>query len=88
MAIDKELIEILCCPDTKVPLKVLSDERIAKVNEQIAQGKIKFKDGKPVDQPLEEALITEDEKTIYRVDDEIPIMLIEMGIPTEQLGDF
>lgn len=88
MAIDQELLDILCCPDTHAVLKVLPEKKIEKMNALIAQGKVKFKDDTPVEQPLQEALVTEDGKTIYRVDDEIPIMLINRGIPTEQLGDF
>ncbi len=88
MAIDKELLDILCCPESKAELKILEKERIEAINNQIAAGKVKYKDGKEVDKPLQEALITVDEKTIYRVDDEIPIMLVEMAIPAEQLGDF
>ncbi len=88
MPIDKELLEILCCPETRKDLKVLAQERIDKINEKIAAGKVKFKDGNKVEEPLQEALITDDESLIYRVDDEIPVMLVEMAIPTEQLGEF
>lgn len=88
MPVDKDLLEILCCPETKVDLKILTPDRIEKVNNKIQIGSVKFKDGKVVDKPLQEALITVDEKTIYRVDDEIPVMLLEMSIPTDQLGDF
>lgn len=88
MAVDQELLEILCCPETRQDLKVLQAERIAEINQKIAQGGVKFKDGKDVKQPLQEALITADESIIYRVDDEIPVMLVEMGIPTGQLGKF
>lgn len=88
MPIDKEFLDILRCPETRQDLRILSQERIAKVNDLIAQGKVQFKDGKPVKEPLQEALITADEAIIYRVDDEIPVMLVEMGIPTEQLGEF
>ncbi len=85
MAIDPELLEILCCPETKTELKVMTAEEIANVNSQIEKNALKYKDGKPVDKPLQEGLITVDKKTIYRVDDEIPIMLMEMGIAAEQV---
>jgi uncharacterized protein YbaR (Trm112 family) len=88
MAIDKEFLDILCCPDTKTDLKILDEEHIGEINSQISLGTVKFKDGKVVDKPLQEALITVDDKMIYRVDDEIPIMLIEKGIPTAQLESF
>jgi uncharacterized protein YbaR (Trm112 family) len=38
-------------------------------------------------EPLQEALITESSRTIYRVDDGIPVMLEEQGINTDQLPD-
>ena len=41
--------------------------------------------GAAVKKPLSEALITRDRKTIYRVDEGIPVMLIEQGIPAEQI---
>jgi uncharacterized protein YbaR (Trm112 family) len=33
-------------------------------------------------------LITRDGRTIYRVEDDIPIMLADAAIATAQLGDF
>ncbi|MFQ5632559.1 MAG: Trm112 family protein [bacterium] len=81
MAIDKQLLEILCCPKTHVPLSILPSDSLQTINENIALGKIKYADGSIVDQPLQEGLITEDGLTIYRVDDEIPIMLPDKGIP-------
>jgi uncharacterized protein YbaR (Trm112 family) len=87
MAIDKELLDILCCPETKKELKVLSSEQLTAFNAKISAKSLKYKDGTEVDKPLEEALITVDGQTIYRVDDEIPIMLVEKGIPAAQLED-
>jgi len=88
MAVKKELLEILCCPDSRVELREMTPAEIAAVNKQIAAGSVNFKDGKPVEKALQEGLITVDTKTIYRVDDEIPIMLVELGIPTDQLEQF
>ena len=39
------------------------------------------------DAPLDEALVTADGRTVYRVDDGIPVMLENLAIPTEQLAD-
>ena len=85
MPISPELLEILCCPRTKVPVQILSADRLAKLNEHIAKGSVKYYDGKTVDKPLDEGLITEDGQVIYRIDDGIPVMLLEQGILTEQL---
>jgi len=84
--IDQELLEILCCPKTKVPVELLSDDKRNTLNERIKKGEVKTVEGKKVDTPLEAGLITEDQKTIYRIDDDIPIMLIDEGIPAEQIS--
>ena len=82
---DQEFLEMLCCPQTKTPVELLPAADLAKWNEAIQAGKIKHVDGSAVKKPLTEALITRDSRTIYRVDDDIPIMLIEQGIPVDQL---
>jgi len=81
MPIDKKLLEILCCPATKVPVRPLDPERLASLNDAIAAGRIKNRAGEQLSERLEEALITEDDKTVYEVRGGIPIMLIEKGIP-------
>ncbi len=82
--IDQELLGILCCPKTKVPVEMLSDDKRNTLNERIKKGEVKTVEGKKVDTPLEAGLITEDQQTIYRIDDDIPIMLIDEGIPADQ----
>ena len=83
--IDQELLEILCCPKTKVPVEILSEDKRIALNERIAKGEIKNVEGKNVGTPLQAGLITEDQETIYRIDDDIPIMLIDEGIPAGQV---
>ncbi|MBN1543502.1 Trm112 family protein [candidate division KSB1 bacterium] len=84
MPVDKKLVEILCCPKTRVPVKLLTAEIREKANKLIRENAAVYSDGSPLDQELTEGLITQDGKTIYRVDDGIPIMIIEKGIPTDQ----
>lgn len=88
MPVDGKLLEILCCPVSRTPLKMLSADKLEKLNATIAQGAVKFVDGAPVESALHEALVTEDMKVIYPVDDGIPILLHEKGIGTTQLQDF
>ncbi len=83
--IDRELLEILCCPKTKVPVEMLSEDKLKALNDRIGRGGVKTVDGSKVDKPLDAGLITEDGKTIYRIDDDIPIMLIDEGIPADQI---
>jgi uncharacterized protein YbaR (Trm112 family) len=88
MSIDGKLLEILCCPVSKTPLTRLSAQRLKKLNKAISAGNIQYVRGEAVEQPLQEALITEDSRVIYSVIDEIPILLEERGIGTTQLQDF
>lgn len=88
MPVDRKLLEILRCPVTKLPVKTLSKDRIRKLNQLISEGEVDYVDGSIVDKPVDEALITENDRTIYRVDDNIPIMLEDQGIPTEQFKEF
>jgi uncharacterized protein YbaR (Trm112 family) len=85
MPLDKKLLEVLCCPVTKVPVLLLEEDRLKKLNEQIEEGKVRDKEGVPLEDPVEEALITQDGKTIYLVKSSIPIMLEDKGIAADQL---
>ena len=48
---------------------------------------MKYYDGSAVEEPLQEGLITEDDETVYRIEDGIPVMLVEQGIQMEQLAN-
>ena len=88
MPLDDKLLELLCCPTTKVAVKLLPKDKLDKLNELIKQGQVKFEEGSPVENPVEQALITEDNKTIYLVESDIPIMLADKAVATDQLSDF
>ncbi len=85
MPIDKKLLDILCCPETKADVAKIKEEDLKKLNDGIKAGKVLYKNGDPVEEVLSEGLITVDKKRVYRIDDDIPIMLIDKGIPFEQL---
>ena len=88
MPIDGKLLDILCCPVSKTPLTVLSPDKLEKLNAAIAQDEVLYVGGEGVQDSLQEALITEDNKVIYPVQDDIPVLLEEMGIGTAQFSDF
>lgn len=77
---DQEFLQILRCPKTQSPLELATAEELTNLNHSIREGKIKQVDGTVVKKPLTEALLTRDRKTVYRVDDGIPILVIEQGI--------
>ena len=88
MPIDGKLLEILCCPVSRTPLTRLSQARLDKLNAAINARQLRYVGGETVEANLTEALITEDSKVIYPVEDDIPMLLEERGIGTTQLQDF
>ena len=88
MPVDGKLLEILCCPVSKTPLTILRQDKLDKLNNSITSGEAMFIDGKKITSPLKEGLITEDDKVIYPVENDIPVLLEEKGIGTTQISDF
>ncbi|MEX0731042.1 MAG: Trm112 family protein [Aquisalimonadaceae bacterium] len=86
MAVDRKLMDILCCPITRQPMEPLSRDRLQRLNALIEAGEVTFADGSRVEGPLREALITRNGERIYPVDDGIPVMLEERCISTRPLS--
>lgn len=81
--IDKDLLAILCCPDTKQAVSLADDVLIAKLNAVVNRGQLKNLANKPVTESLDGGLIRADRKILYPIREDIPVMLIEEGIPLE-----
>jgi uncharacterized protein YbaR (Trm112 family) len=88
MGIDARLIDLLCCPVSRVPVVPLSSTRLAWLNARIAEGGVLSVGGAAVSATLSEGLVTTDAKVVYRVEDGIPVMLPDEGIGTTQFQDF
>ena len=82
---DKKLLEILVCPSTKVPVRLLAKDKLAILNNLIVNADVRRADGTRVDTALSAALMTEDGRTIYVIDDDIPIMLEDQAIAANQV---
>ncbi len=85
---DKRLLDILCCPVSKTPLRSLRRDELGHVNRAIGNGVVDTVDGARVGAALTDGLITTDGKVIYRIEDGIPVLLPEEGIGTTQLDGF
>lgn len=85
---DKKLLDLLVCPATRQPLALLDKGALDAVNRAIGGGGLKRNDDTLQSEPLREALVTRDRKTIYRVDDGIPVLLADEGIATGQVAGF
>ncbi|MCF7222362.1 Trm112 family protein [Marilutibacter chinensis] len=82
---DRKLLDLLVCPTTRQPLSLLDAAGLAALNAAIAAGGIVRDGGGPQSEPLTEALVTRDRKTVYRIDDGIPVLLAEDAIATAQV---
>jgi len=78
--IDKDLLQILACPESHQPLTEATAEELAGVNARIASGGVKNKGGTAVDQALEGGLVREDKQVIYPIREGIPVLLVDEGI--------
>jgi uncharacterized protein len=81
--IDKDLLSILCCPETKQDVSLADGALIAQLNEAASRGQLKNKANKLVTELLDGGLIRGDRKILYPIRQDIPVMLIEEGIPLE-----
>jgi uncharacterized protein YbaR (Trm112 family) len=85
---DRKLLDILCCPTTRQSLALLDSQGLDALNRAISAGGVKRADESVQTEPLREALLTRDRKTVYRVDDGIPVLLAEEAIATTQIEGF
>ena len=86
--IDKRLLDILCCPATRAPLRMVSSAELDALNAAISNGSVRSEGGSAIAMPAAAALVTRDARTIYRIEDDIPVMLADEAIATAQIADF
>src|SRR5690606_23049407 len=72
IAMDRKLLDILVCPATRQSLALLEPAGLDALNRAIASGALRRGDQSPQAEPLREALVTRDRRTVYRIDDGIP----------------
>ncbi len=82
--IDSELLEILCCPETKQNVKLIEEDIIFHINEKITTGKVTNRGGQIVEEKIEGGLLRDDRKFLYPIRDKIPIMLENEAIPFDE----
>ena len=81
---DKRLLAILRCPVTHKGLSLLKKDKLEKLNQAIESGEVVTLEGVALDAPLTEALVTDDGKRLYPVNDGIPVLLESESIHVER----
>lgn len=84
--IDKDLLAILCCPETKQDVSLADKAIIVRLNDRIRNGTVKNRGGHLVQEPIDGGLIRADHAILYPIRDDIPVMLIDEAIPLDEKG--
>jgi uncharacterized protein YbaR (Trm112 family) len=85
---DRKLLDLLACTATRQPLALLESRGLDALKRAIAAGSIHRAVDSLQAEPVREALVTRDRKLVYRIDDGIPVLLVEEAIGTGQVADF
>lgn len=83
--INQELLEILCCPETKEDVTLASEDLVQKFNQAIQDKGLKNRGGELVKEKIDGGLLRKDGKYLYPIREDIPIMLIDEALPLESL---
>jgi len=76
-----ELLDILVCPETHQALRPADSAMVAQLNGKIPGGTLRNRAGEKVTEPLDGGLLREDNRYLYPVRKDIPIMLTDESIP-------
>ena len=85
--IDRQLLDILVCPETKEPVSLADEALIGKINAGIDAGEVLNRAGEKVSERIHGGLVRQDGKYLYVIRDDIPIMLMEEAIPLEGFAE-
>lgn len=77
---NRDLVKILCCPETKQSVDFADKNLVREINRKIAARQLKNREGVLLTEKIEDGLIREDKKYLYPVKSDIPIMLINEAI--------
>lgn len=79
--IDPELLRVLCCPETHQEVRPAEAAVIDRLNAQIAAGTLKNRAGQLVPERIHGGLVRADGKFLYPIRRDIPVMLVDEGLP-------
>lgn len=78
--IDPQLLEILCCPETRQDVALAPSSLIDDLNGRAEAGTLVNRAGTAVREKLDGGLLRADGKVLYPIREDIPVMLIDEAI--------
>jgi len=86
MMIRGDLLKMLVCPENQTPLELAAGELLERLNRAIAAGQLQNKAGQVIERSLDAGLLRRDQRVLYPIVDDIPMMLVDEGIWLDQPG--
>jgi uncharacterized protein YbaR (Trm112 family) len=80
-------LQLARCPVSHSRLRLAEDELVRRLNEAVKMGKVTNRIQRPVAEPVDQALVNEDQSLLFPVRDDIPTLIADEAIPIEQLSD-
>jgi uncharacterized protein YbaR (Trm112 family) len=81
--VDPQLLEILCCPETRQDVALAPEALVDELNRRAEAGTLKNRAGDTVKEKMEAGLLRADKKVLYPIREDIPIMLIDEALSVE-----
>ena len=78
--ITDELLGMLRCPESRQRLKRGDADLVAKINGEIAAGRLRNRGGHVLARPIDGLLLREDGRLAYPIIDDIPILLADEAV--------
>ena len=75
MTLTQELLDVLCCPAERHPLRPVDGDDLLTLNDAIARGRARYAGGRRVTDTVESALATPQGNSFYPIQHGVPVLL-------------
>ena len=79
--IHPQLLKTLVCPENHAPLHLAEELLLGRLNAAIAAGAVQNRAGRTLEDQLQGGVVREDHAVLYPIIDDIPVLLVDEGIP-------
>ena len=84
---DRQLLEILRCPQNYGPLVEADALLVAQVNSAIREGRVSSQSGKQLSEPIEGGLVRSTGELLYPIVNGIPLLLKDEAVALDQFQE-